>query len=94
MESSAQGLSPVLEDEVKWSDNEACLDAPFTYAVSKSTSNETSTSNEPEAPEVAGCGTIGSPPSGGAGPSIGMMTLGFLLSLMASSLMKRKKFLS
>lgn len=95
METSNQGLRPVLEDEVKWSDNEACLDAPFTYAVSKSASSGSEASSDSEAPAAVGCGSIGNPPTGG-GPSQGLfiVTLGFLIGLVGSGLTRTKKFLS
>lgn len=87
---------PLLSSsEANLSDNESCLDAPYTYAVSKTketTDNFATTTNQAAA--AAGCGTI-EPPKSGPGSSLGLMTLGFMLTLLSSSLLKtRKKFLS
>ncbi len=95
MESTTQGLRPLLEDEVNWSDNEACLDAPYTYAVSKTRTSDLSSPVDSQAPQAVGCGTIGTPPSGGGpGSSLSLIILGFLMSLSASAVRKRKNFLS
>jgi predicted Zn-dependent protease len=89
---------PLHDTDVTLSDNASCLDAPFTYAVAKSTnSQEASTSSNAAATAaVAGCGTI-EPPDDGSGPSssLFLMSLGFLAVLITSkSLKSRKKFLS
>lgn len=86
---------PVVYSEANLSDNAACLDAPFTYAVSKTRAiGDDASASTDQVAAAAGCGTI-EPPKSGPGSSMGIMTLGFLLSLMATSLRKtRKKFLS
>ena len=84
------------------SDNSSCLDAPFTYSVEKSegVAEKTASPNAAqEAAVVAACSTIGQnsgPPGGpGSGPFITLVTLGFMLSLLASRIAKRgKNFLS
>lgn len=86
---------PVVYSEANLSDNAACLEAPFTYAVSKTrTAGDDAGVSSDQVAAATGCGTI-EPPKSGPGSSMGIMTLGFLLSLMATSLRKtRKKFLS
>lgn len=92
-----EGMTPILDNEANWSDNEACLDAPYTYKVARteSTSSESSTSQmADQTAAAAGCGTI-EPPGNGPGSSMPLMTAGFLFALLASTLFKsRKKFLS
>jgi hypothetical protein len=87
--------APVVISEANLSDNEACLDAPYTYAVKQAKEIDDNVSaSEAGAVAATGCGTIG-PPKNGPGSSLGLMTLGFLLTLLASTLTKsRKKFLS
>lgn len=92
--------TPIIDNEPVLSDNENCLEAPFTYAVANAhNTNDDSAStasNDPAAAAAAGCGTI-EPPSDGGGPgsSLPLMTLGFFLAIAASSFAKtRKKFLS
>lgn len=95
-EDNGSGIrEPVLNTGSALSDNQACLDAPFTYAVSKTKSANADTgASTDQVAAAAGCGTI-EPPKSGPGSTLGIMTLGFLLSLMATSLGKtRKKFLS
>jgi hypothetical protein len=88
-------MTPIVNSEPILSDNAACLDAPFTYAVTKTkdlSGNSPLTNDQMAA--AAGCATIG-PPGSGPGTSLPLLTLGFILSLMASSLFKsRKNFLS
>jgi hypothetical protein len=86
---------PVVHSEANLSDNAACLEAPFTYAVSKTRAiGDDASASTDQVAAAAGCGTI-EPPKSGPGSNLGIMTLGFLLSLMATSLRKtRKKFLS
>ncbi len=96
-DNSSGSLRPVVGTEQILSDNDACLDAPFTYAVAR-TNEKTSTSEAASANQlgaVAGCGTIG--PPGGSGPSssLPLLTLGFLITSLAATLLKsRKNFLS
>lgn len=86
---------PVVHTEANLSDNAACLEAPFTYAVSKTKEiGDGSAASTDQVAAAAGCGTI-EPPKSGPGSTLGIMALGFLLSLMATSLRNtRKKFLS
>lgn len=92
-----EGMRPLLDNEANWSDNEACLDAPYTYSVARteSTTSESSTSKTADQTvAAAGCGTI-EPPGNGPGSSLPLMSAGFLFALLASTLFKsRKKFLS
>lgn len=97
-ENTPSGLLALNDTQANWSDNEACLDAPFTYAVSKTKeTSKPASSTEDQDQTVAGsagCGTI-EPPRNGPGSSLPLMTMGFLLVLIASSLRKsRKNFLS
>jgi Matrixin len=94
-ENTQDGLRPVFDSEAILSDNDSCLDAPFTFAVKKTESaGESFSSAEDQTIPTAGCGTI-EPPQDGPGTSVPLMTVGFVLSLLASSLVKtRKKFLS
>lgn len=97
-ENTPAGLTALTDTQANWSDNEACLDAPFTYAVSKAketTGAASSTADQDQTvASSAGCGTI-EPPRNGPGNSFPLMTAGFLLVLLASSLRKsRKNFLS
>lgn len=93
------GPVPVIDTKVDLSDNEACLDAPFTYPVTKTqtasqTSSGSSSTNNDQTLASAGCGTI-EPPRNGPGSSLPLVAMGFLLSLIASAITKsRKKFLS
>jgi predicted Zn-dependent protease len=94
-EMTPQGLAPMLDTASNLSDNNSCLDAPFTYAVAQTKSkSESSASSADSVAAAAGCGTI-EPPKNGPPSSMPLMALGFLLAFMASSLIKsRKKFLS
>lgn len=89
---------PLIDNEPILSDNESCLDAPFTYSVANARNvNDDSavTSDDQSAAAAASCGTIEPPSNGGPGSSLPLMILGFFLAILASSLMKsRKKFLS
>jgi hypothetical protein len=87
-------LKPVINTKANLSDNASCLDAPFTYAVSKAQDKDSDSLASARGATAAACGTI-DPPGGGPGPSLPLMTLGFALTLIASSVIKsRKKFLS
>lgn len=87
---------PVIDSGLILSDNASCLDAPFTYAVKKSTASSDENSAA-QAVSAATCATI-DPPSGpgsGPGPFLGLLSLGFILSTLPSRLVKRhKKILS
>ena len=89
--------SPVVNTESFLSDNSSCLDAPYTHAVTKNKEASTGSAlvNEQSmAGAAASCGTI-DPPGSGPGSSLPLMTLGFILALLASSALKsHKKFLS
>lgn len=89
------GMTPIIDTQANLSDNRACLEAPFTYAVNKASTNDTSpVASSDQVAAAAGCGTI-EPPSGGGGGSFPLLALGFLLTFIASSLVKsRKNFLS
>jgi hypothetical protein len=95
LETSVSGLSAILDSKANLSDNAACLDAAFTFAVKKTAgSDEVSNLNTDQSVAAASCGTI-DPPSSGPGPSLTQFVSGFILIYLASSLMKRrKKFLS
>ena len=93
------GLSQKLNTQAKLSDNQACLDAPFTYSVAGNISTPKSQSevsqSDPAAQAVAACGTIGQPPGGGMGGGLVAMALGFIFVIFASRGNKiRKNFLS
>lgn len=81
----------LLEDRSS-SDNQSCLDAPFTYSVKKSqVSASTASSNEENA--SASCGTITPPPSNnGQGGMMVTILLGFSLTAIASILSKSRKY--
>lgn len=89
--------SAIINTAAILSDNSSCLDAPFTYAVKKTSAFTEETNNTQKAATAAACGTI-EPPSG-PGPGTGAFMLligfGFFLTQLASSLVKRgKNFLS
>lgn len=94
-EQSGAQLRPMLDTSALLSDNNACLDAPFTYAVSPARdANDDSSLSAREGVTAAGCGTI-EPPSSGPGSSLPLIVLGFMFALLPSLLAKsRKKFLS
>lgn len=85
----------VLIPEAILSDNASCLDAPFTYAVKKAIEIDSSTgSGEDQSVAGTGCGTI-EPPRNGPGSSLPLIVFGFLLTFLASNVIKsRKNFLS
>lgn len=86
---------PYMNTEARLSDNSSCLEGPFAKPVpatrtqiAKLTSNDTEMA-------TPSCGSVDPPSGSGPGASLMMMTIGFLLSLLASSgLNSRKKFLS
>jgi len=89
--------NPIVNTESFLSDNSSCLDAPYTHSVTKNKEPSTGSAlvNEQSvAGAAASCGTI-DPPGSGPGSSLPLMTLGFILALVASSALKsHKKFLS
>lgn len=96
-ESGVNGMMPILDNLAYLSDNESCLDAPFTFAVAKAQSPISSSQGEIKDQTVAavGCGTIEPPGDGPGSSSFPLLTLGFFLTMLASSLIKgRKNFLS
>lgn len=88
---------PVMDTGDVLSDNSSCLDAPFTYAVEKSTANSDEDISKAGSAAAASCGTI-EPPSGpgpGSGAFLALLLLGFFISALPSRFMKRdKKILS
>ncbi len=96
-DNSSGSLQPLIGTEQILSDNEACLDAPFTYAVARTneTSSTSSATSANQVAAVAGCGTLGPPGGGGPSSSLPLLALGFLLATTAATLLKsRKIFLS
>lgn len=90
--------TPLFNTAAYLSDNEACLDAPFTYKVAQSnTSTESNalSSGDGDSGVAAGsCGTIDPPKSGPGGP-LALMVLGFGLTVFLGLIGKKaKKFLS
>jgi predicted Zn-dependent protease len=93
-EMTPQGLAPVLDNQVELSDNSSCLDAPYTYEVTRAQSVSSELASKEELPMTPTCGSI-DPPSNGPSQQALVMTLGFFVSLAVMSLKKsRKKFLS
>ena len=90
-ELTTSGLRPLLDTKAILSDNEMCLDAPFTHTVTKTTfANNSSDEEEGQAVAATGCGTLG-PPSNRPGSSLPIMMLGFFLVFITPNV--RKKFL-
>jgi hypothetical protein len=91
------GAGPLLDTTALLSDNAACLDAPFTYAVSNartlSSTGEVTQKNDDVAP--VSCGTTSGTPPDDGGPGNALMVLGFLMAIVLSSVRKTaKNFLS
>lgn len=85
---------PLLDTGSLLSDNQSCLDAPFTYSVEKSLARtDEILSSGAQAGAVATCGSIDPPSSGGSGPGqfFVILSLGFCLSVLPSKLAKRGK---
>jgi hypothetical protein len=81
----------LIEDRSS-SDNQSCLDAPFTYSVKKSQVSATTASSKEENGS-ASCGTITPPPSNnGQGGMMVTMFLGFMLTAIASIISKSRKY--
>ncbi len=92
-----QGLTPILDTGSVLSDNASCLDAPFTYAVKKTNdqSLDATTAPDSEGALAAACATIDLGDGPGPGNFMMLLSMGFLFSLFALSLVKRaKNFLS
>lgn len=92
---SPSGYAPLMDTESNLSDNSSCLEAPYTFKVSKAITPSEKKITVKEAAPAVSCGTI-EPPSDGGGPSSGLtLFLGFLLAAVASEVLKNsKKFLS
>jgi hypothetical protein len=89
---------PLSGSEVELSDNAACLDAPYTFEVSKAEASQKNLPDMSSDASIAGvaasCGSTG-PPNNGPGSSMSLLVIGFLLGHIASTLTKGcKKFLS
>jgi hypothetical protein len=85
---------PLLDTGSLLSDNQSCLEAPFTYSVEKSLARtDESFSSGAQAGVVASCGSIDPPSSGGSGPGqfLVILSLGFFLSVLPPKLAKRGK---
>ena len=95
MEMINSNLTPMIDTEVVLSDNESCLDAPFTYSISKTDPQESpATIGDDQTVAAASCGSI-DPPQDGPGSSMPIMAIGFFLFLILTNSFKgRKKFLS
>lgn len=91
-EMTPQGMQPIMDAPLNLSDNEDCLDAPFTFAVTQTQGGESSTATNEDRDQTMANGTCGTiePPSNGPTSSLPILMLGFLLSF----LLRRKKFLS
>lgn len=94
MEMNNSILQPIMDSEAILSDNESCLDAPFTYAISKTEPQEAPfTIGDDQTVAAASCGTI-DPPQGGSGSMLMMLTGFFMILILSNSIKVRKKFLS
>ncbi|HXH73345.1 MAG TPA: matrixin family metalloprotease [Bacteriovoracaceae bacterium] len=91
-------FTPLFNTSSYLSDNENCLEAPFTYKVNKAKAqSENAISGQGDAASAAAssCGTIEPPKGGGPGSSLPLLVLGFSLTLLAGYLGKKSKnFLS
>ncbi len=98
MASLESGGAPILDNPALLSDNTACLDAPFSYAVSNARSLASGSeiaSGKDEGTAPLSCGTTTGPGDGGGGPGMSLMVLGFALTLFLSYARKTaKNFLS
>jgi hypothetical protein len=93
-ELTPSGMRPMIDNVVNLSDNSSCLDAPFTYAVSRAVEKNEDSSSSGNQAAAAGCGTI-EPPQNGPGSAPFILALGFMLSTFLSTILKSsKKFLS
>lgn len=82
----------LIEDRPS-SDNQSCLDAPFTYSVKKAQTSASAASSSKSEGESASCGTITPPTDGGTGGGMmGTMVLGFILAAVAAIISKSRKY--
>jgi len=94
-ESTGSGQSILMDSESNLSDNASCLEAPYTFKVSKAITPNEKKSTIRDAAPTASCGTIEPPTSGGGSPPGLTLILGFFLAALASEVLKNsKKFLS
>ncbi len=85
---------PLIDSGPVLSDNQACLEAPYTYAVTRSNVPSESQSNitpTDAAALGAACGTIEPPKNGGGGSNLLLIATGFLMVAISK---RAKKFLS
>jgi hypothetical protein len=86
---------PLFNTTSHLSDNASCLDAPFTYKLSKAASPSRDNNSDSQKGPGPSCGTIDPPSNSGGGGGPMLWALGFMLTILASELLKRsKKFLS
>lgn len=88
---------PMFNSVQRVSDNESCLDAPFTYAVTKSDELDSKTIDRSTASSEFGSASCAStePPDEGPHSSLMLLSIGFFLSLMLGQITKKtKNFLS
>ena len=94
LEMTPNGLRPLVSTEALLSDNSACLEAPFTYAVAKTEVEEQGEATT-KAANLASCGTIEPPDSNGPSSHLFILSIGFLLVALTTQVRKRaKKLLS
>lgn len=87
--------APLFNTASVLSDNASCLDAPFAYKISKASSPASNDNSSQAGPPGTSCGTIDPPNKNGGSGGPMLIALGFMLTVLASELMKRsKKFLS
>lgn len=82
---------PIVDTQSLLSDNESCLDAPFTYTVKGTAELAEVKSTSSGDSSIASCGTIEPPTGGSGGSSIALLALGFIFAQLLS---RTKKFLS
>lgn len=92
-ENLPSGLEPLLNTQQLLSDNSACLDAPFTFAVSDAIPSDERDSSARDA--TVACATIEPPKNGGPGSMSLVLGIGFFMASLVTQAFKRtKKFLS
>ncbi len=92
---SMSGLSEgFLVEDQQSTDNQSCLDAPFTYSVKKAQTSLASTASSKNEGESASCGTISLPPTdgGNSGGMMGTMILGFMLATISAIISRSRKY--
>jgi hypothetical protein len=95
--SMVQNGTLLQNDQSIWSDNDNCLDAPFTYHVNKAkAAPEAAAVSESEKSIGGACGTLDTTPRGpGPGGNIFTILAGFFVALLLSRAGKKSnKFLS